>query len=32
MQLSDAQVFTALVVALFPAVMAALLGSALANE
>jgi photosystem I reaction center subunit XII len=32
MNLSDAQVFTALVVALVPAVLAALLGSALANS
>jgi photosystem I reaction center subunit XII len=31
MNLSDGQVFTALVVALFPAVLAALLGSALSN-
>ncbi|MBD2188626.1 photosystem I reaction center subunit XII [Pseudanabaena mucicola] len=32
MNLTDAQVFTALAVALFPAVMAALLGSALSNS
>ncbi|MBD2175444.1 photosystem I reaction center subunit XII [Pseudanabaena sp. FACHB-1998] len=32
MNLSDYQVFTALVVALFPAVLAALLGSALSNS
>ncbi|MEI6063958.1 MAG: photosystem I reaction center subunit XII [Pseudanabaena sp. ELA748] len=32
MNLSDTQVFTALVVSLFPAVLAALLGSALSNS
>ncbi len=32
MNLSDAQVFTALLVALFPAVLAVLLGSALSNS
>lgn len=32
MNLSDTQIFTALVVALFPAVLAALLGSALSNS
>ena len=32
MNLSDTQVFTALVVELFPAVLAALLGSALSNS
>ncbi|MCA6504096.1 MAG: photosystem I reaction center subunit XII [Pseudanabaena sp.] len=32
MNLSDGQVFTALLVSLFPAVMAALLGSALSNS
>ena len=32
MNLSDGQVFTALVVSLFPAVLAALLGSALSNS
>jgi photosystem I reaction center subunit XII len=32
MAISDAQVLTALVVALFPAVLALLLGSALANS
>lgn len=32
MQISEAQVLTALAIAIFPAVMAAMLGSALANE
>jgi len=32
MNLSDAQVFTALVVALFPAVLALILGSALSDS
>lgn len=32
MQISEAQVLTALAIALFPGVMAVMLGSALANE